>query len=51
MMPSAAGRLWTQLGIAEPLADQRIPEAASWGGLRAGTRTARGDSLFPRLDD
>jgi methionyl-tRNA synthetase len=51
VMPSAAGRLWTQLGIAEPLADQRIPEAASWGGLRAGTRTARGDSLFPRLDD
>ena len=51
VMPSAATRLWTQLGIADPLADQRLPEAAEWGGLRPGTRTARGDALFPRLDD
>jgi methionyl-tRNA synthetase len=51
VMPAAAQRLWTQLGIAEPLAGERVPEAAVWGGLRPGTRTARGDALFPRLDD
>ena len=43
--------LATQLGVAEPLADQRLPAAASWGGLRPGTRIARGEALFPRLDD
>jgi methionyl-tRNA synthetase len=51
VMPAAAARLWTQLGIAEPLADHRLPHAAAWGGLPPGTRTARGESLFPRLDD
>src|SRR5438128_1541114 len=51
VMPGAAERLWTQLGVAEPLADQRLPAAASWGGLRPGTRIARGEALFPRLDD
>jgi methionyl-tRNA synthetase len=51
VMPSAAERLWTQLGIGEPLAGQRVPEAAAWGGLAAGTRTLKGEALFPRLDD
>jgi methionyl-tRNA synthetase len=51
VMPSAAERLWTQLGIAQPLAEQRVPAAAAWGGLQPGTRTQRGESLFPRLDD
>ena len=51
VMPGAAERLWTQLGVAEPLADQRLPAAASWGGLRPGRRIARGEALFPRLDD
>ena len=50
IMPDAAGRLWAQLGIAEPLDAQRLPGAAAWGGLPAGTRTKRGDALFPRLD-
>jgi methionyl-tRNA synthetase len=51
IMPAAAARLWTQLGIAEPLEDQRLPGSARWGGLEPGTKTRRGDSLFPRLDD
>jgi methionyl-tRNA synthetase len=50
IMPSAAGRLWSQLGLTEPLADQRVPGAAAWGGLPPGTRTTKGDALFPRLD-
>src|SRR5438132_9816622 len=51
VMPGAAERLWTQLGVAEPLADQRLPAAAAWGGLRSGAPVARGEALFPRLDD
>jgi len=50
IMPSAASRLWAQLGQGEPLEDQRLPEAGAWGGLTVGTITAKGDALFPRLD-
>ncbi|MFL5798082.1 MAG: methionine--tRNA ligase [Actinomycetota bacterium] len=50
IMPAAAGRLWTQLGIPESLEDQRLPDSARWGGLEPGTKTRRGESLFPRLD-
>jgi methionyl-tRNA synthetase len=50
IMPSAAARLWKQLGIDQPLGEQRLPVAARWGGLAPGTITTKGDSLFPRLD-
>jgi methionyl-tRNA synthetase len=50
-MPSAAERLWEQLGISDPLTSQRLPDAARWGGLAAGTKTSKGDPLFPRLDE
>jgi methionyl-tRNA synthetase len=50
IMPGAAARLWEQLGIGEPLDGQRLPRAAAWGGLPPGTKTAKGDPLFPRLD-
>ena len=49
MMPGAAARLWEQLGVPEPLADQRLPESASWGKLSPGTATKKGKALFPRL--
>jgi len=49
-MPGAAIRLWGQLGIEEPLEAQRLPGASAWGGLRPGTKTVKGDPLFPRLD-
>ncbi len=50
IMPKAAAHLWEQLGIPERLEAQRLPEAARWGGLSPGFRTAKGDALFPRLD-
>ncbi len=52
VMPGAAARLWSQLGLDEllPLAEQRFPEAAAWGLLPAGTLTNKGDALFPRLE-
>jgi methionyl-tRNA synthetase len=50
VMPSAAERLWTQLGIEAPLGEQRLPAAAEWGLLAPGTRASKGEPLFPRLD-
>lgn len=50
IMPSAAGALWAQLGIASPLDRQQLPAAGAWGGLEVGTRTTKGSSLFPRLE-
>jgi len=50
IMPGAATRLWEQLGIEEPLGAQRLPGASAWGGVQPGTKTLKGDALFPRLD-
>jgi methionyl-tRNA synthetase len=50
IMPHAAEALWGQLGIEQPLSAQRLPGAATWGGLVPGTRTTKGESLFPRLE-
>jgi methionyl-tRNA synthetase len=50
VMPSAAGRLWEQLGIEETLDAQRLDHAAAWGRMAPGTRTTKGASLFPRVD-
>jgi methionyl-tRNA synthetase len=50
VMPQAAAELWSQLGIGESLDDQRLPEAARWGVLAPGTKTTKGEALFPRLD-
>jgi methionyl-tRNA synthetase len=51
VMPGAAGSLWEQLGVGEPLDQQRLPDAAEWGRLEPGTKTVKGQSLFPRLDE
>ena len=51
VMPGASARLWAQLGIAEQLSAQYLPRAAQWGLLEPGTRTSKGEALFPRLED
>jgi methionyl-tRNA synthetase len=51
IMPGAASRLWEQLGIDDSLEAQRLPEAAAWGRLEPGTKTIRGPSLFPRVEE
>ena len=49
IMPQAAERLWEQLGIPETIPVHRLPGSAGWGLLAPGTRTDKGESLFPRL--
>ena len=51
IMPSAAQRLWDQLGIGGTVEEQRLPRASAWGLLPPGTKTTKGESLFPRLED
>jgi methionyl-tRNA synthetase len=50
VMPSAAGRLWAQLGIEGSLDAQRLAHAGAWGRMAPGTRTTKGEPLFPRVD-
>jgi len=50
IMPSAAQRLWDQLGVGGLVADRRLPADAAWGGLEPGVVTHKGAALFPRLE-
>jgi methionyl-tRNA synthetase len=50
IMPSAAARLWAQLGLEAPIEAERLPAAVAWGRLKPGTRTTKGAPLFPRID-
>ncbi|HET8998381.1 MAG TPA: methionine--tRNA ligase [bacterium] len=49
VLPSATQRVWEQLGIAAPLAAQRLADTR-WGGLPAGTPIRPGAPLFPRIE-
>jgi methionyl-tRNA synthetase len=50
IMPSASRRLWDQLGIVRTLAEQQLADAGTWGRMVPGTKTTKGESLFPRVD-
>jgi methionyl-tRNA synthetase len=50
LIPRAAGELWRRLGLAGAPEDQRLPEAAGWGGLTAGSPLGKGEPLFPRIE-
>lgn len=50
VLPTAAGRVWDQLGIAEPLFAQRLDDARRWGGLPDGAPVRPGAPVFPRID-
>lgn len=48
-MPERAREMWRQLGLSTPI-DASWDESVQWGGLGAGTQTAPGEPLFPRLE-
>ena len=48
--PRACTRLWDALGLPGRVEEQRFPGAVRWGGLPAGARVTKGESLFPRID-
>jgi methionyl-tRNA synthetase len=49
VMPVAAEKIWKQLGQTGVVADQRI-DTLSWRQLKPGTSTAKGETLFPRVE-
>ncbi|MGH2704604.1 MAG: methionine--tRNA ligase [Actinomycetota bacterium] len=49
-MPAASRRIRAQLGI-EPEDGRPLGKAIVWGDLQAGTKVARGESIFPRIDE
>jgi methionyl-tRNA synthetase len=50
VIPNAAAELWRRLGLPGRPEDARLPDAARWGGLPAGSRLEKGAPLFPRLE-
>ena len=47
-MPGACSELWRRIGLTGSPGDQRLPEAAAWGGYPAGRAVERAAPLFPR---
>jgi methionyl-tRNA synthetase len=50
LIPRAAGELWRRLGLPGTPEEQRLPEAAAWGGLPPGSVLDKGSPLFPRIE-
>jgi len=48
-VPATAERMWTQLGLNQPLAEARLVDAGGWGRGEA-RRMVQGEALFPRVD-
>jgi len=48
-LPVATAEAWRRIGLSGTPADQRLPEAATWGGYPGGLTVTKGAPLFPRL--
>jgi len=48
-IPTTAQAVWERIGMNGDVADQRLPEAAAWGGYEPGATVTKGDPLFPRI--
>lgn len=49
-MPTTAPKIWAQLGIETAFANVRLHDAQSWGLLAAGTKVAKPEPIFPRIE-
>ncbi len=49
VLPESTEKIWRQLGQIEPLRSLRLDELA-WGQLEPGTRIAKPEGIFPRMD-
>ena len=47
----ASQEIWSRIGLPGRVEDQRLPEAAAWGGYPGGLTVERGEPLFPRITD
>ncbi len=49
VIPAAAQKVWSLLGLEGSVAQQRL-DHLRWGGLREGTAVGRQEAVFPRLE-
>jgi methionyl-tRNA synthetase len=49
VMPESTEKIWSQLGMIEPLESVRI-DALTWGQLKGGQRIGEISAVFPRID-
>ncbi len=47
-IPASGAEIWRRLGLPGSPSDQRLPEAAAWGGYPGGLPVEKGPPLFPR---
>ncbi len=47
-MPDTCQTVWQRIGLPGAVADQRLPQAAGWGGYPGGLAVIKGEALFPR---
>jgi methionyl-tRNA synthetase len=48
-VPRACQEIWRRIGLEGSPLDQRLPDAAKWGGYPAGNAVLVGPPIFPRL--
>jgi methionyl-tRNA synthetase len=48
-IPRAAAEAWRRIGLSGAPEDQRLPDAAAWGGYPGGLQVEKGPPLFPRV--
>jgi methionyl-tRNA synthetase len=54
VMPISTRKLWNSLGAESslgPIEKQVISKVSNWGQLKPGTKTSKGEILFPRLEE
>jgi methionyl-tRNA synthetase len=54
VMPISTRKLWNSLGAESslgPIEKQTISKVSNWGQLKPGTKTSKGEILFPRLEE
>ena len=49
-MPTAAQKIWDQLGVQKPVRDAKVAEVEGWDLLPAGHVLGNAEPIFPRLD-
>ena len=48
-VPATSQAIWERIGLTGDISEQRLPDAANWGGYPGGLAVTKGDALFPRL--
>ncbi len=48
-VPQTAQTIWERIGFDSDISEQRLPDAAAWGGYPGGLTVTKGDPLFPRI--